>query len=111
VTSHKLLWIDAASTPSPGRSCHMPLDTIHSVQKRVQYGLNVMNPKVRLEVKVFVDRHSKLTNSKWATNSTTLTHGCVGISRRNNTAGQHAEQCAAAVSETSPHTNLCSTER
>jgi hypothetical protein len=50
----------------------MPLDTIHSAQKRVQYGLNVMNPKVRLEVKVFVDRHSKLTNSKWATNKVSV---------------------------------------
>lgn len=64
VTSHRLLWIDASATPSPGRSCHMPLDSIHSFQKRVQYSLNLMNPKVRVEVKLFVDRHFKVTNSK-----------------------------------------------
>jgi hypothetical protein len=64
VTSHRLLWIDAAATPGPGRSCHLPLDTIHSVQKRVQYTINLINPKVRLEVKVFVDRHFKVTPSE-----------------------------------------------
>jgi hypothetical protein len=42
----------------------MPLDSIHSVQKRVQYTINLMNPKVRLEVKLFVDRHFKIANSK-----------------------------------------------
>lgn len=66
VTSHRLLWIDAAATPSPGRSCHMPLDSIHTVHKRVQYSLNLMNPKVRLEVQLFVDRHFKPTNRKSA---------------------------------------------
>jgi hypothetical protein len=69
VTSHRLLWIDAAATPSPGRSCHMPLDSIHSVHKRVQYTINLMNPKVRLEVKLFVDRHFKIANSKCTQNS------------------------------------------
>jgi len=65
VTSHRLLWIDAAAaTPDPGRSCHLPLDTIACVTKRVQYGLNLMNPKVRLEVKLYVDRHYKVTNSE-----------------------------------------------
>lgn len=66
VTSHRLLWIDAAATPSPGRSCHMPLDSIQTVHKRVQYSLNLMNPKVRLEVQLFVDRHFKPTNRKTA---------------------------------------------
>lgn len=63
-TSHRLIWIDAAATPSPGRSCHLPVDSIHSTRKHVQYGLNLMNPKVRLEVKVFVDLASKPTGSK-----------------------------------------------
>lgn len=64
VTSHRLLWVDAVAAPASGRSCHLPLDTIHSVHKRTQFGLNVMNPKVRLEVKLFVDRNFKVANSK-----------------------------------------------
>eukprot|EP00878_Enallax_costatus_P031939 GHUV01035013.1.p1 GENE.GHUV01035013.1~~GHUV01035013.1.p1 ORF type:complete len:127 (+),score=22.33 GHUV01035013.1:231-611(+) len=64
-TSHRLIWIDAAATPNSGRSCHLPVDSIHSTRKHVQYGLNLISPKVRLEVKVFVDLGSKPTTSKY----------------------------------------------
>lgn len=42
----------------------MGLECIAGVSKRVQYTLNVMNPKVRLEVKLFVDRHFRATHSE-----------------------------------------------
>lgn len=48
ITSHRLLWIDAASAPAPGRSCCLPLSMVAGATKRVQYGLNIMAPKVRL---------------------------------------------------------------
>ncbi|WIA08844.1 hypothetical protein OEZ85_008265 [Tetradesmus obliquus] len=62
VTSHRVLWIDAGARPAPGRSCCLPLESIHSSSKRVQYGLNLMNPKVRLELKVYVDLRSQPCN-------------------------------------------------
>lgn len=65
-TSHRLIWIDAAATPQPGRSCYLPLESIHSTNKRVQYGLNLINPKVRLEVKVYVDLKSQPCNGTQA---------------------------------------------
>jgi hypothetical protein len=64
VTSHRVLWIDAGASPAPGRSCCLPLESIHSSSKRVQYGLNLMNPKVRLELKVYVDLRSQPCNSE-----------------------------------------------
>lgn len=66
MTSHRVLWIDAGARPAPGRSCCLPLESIHSSSKRVQYGLNLMNPKVRLELKVYVDLRSQPCNSERA---------------------------------------------
>jgi hypothetical protein len=83
----------------------MPLDSIHSVQKRVQYTINLMNPKVRLEVKLFVDRHFKIANSKCAQPAPTseccclLTHPSLLITQLHETAGALSINlvCAAIV--------------
>eukprot|EP00775_Hariotina_reticulata_P005632 gene5632-5871_t len=71
VTSQRLIWIDSAASPAAGRSCHLALDCIHSTRKHVQYGLNLMNPKVRLEVKVYVDLSAKPTNRPAGAGSST----------------------------------------
>jgi hypothetical protein len=69
VTTQRLLWIDASATPAAGRSCAVPLGGIQGVHKRVQYGLNVMKPKVRLEVKVLVDHTLRVAASECAAGS------------------------------------------
>lgn len=53
LTNHRLLWIDTAASPAPGRSCHLHLACVHAAHKRTQLGLPV---KVRmgLPVKVHV---------------------------------------------------------
>ncbi|GBF96332.1 hypothetical protein Rsub_09402 [Raphidocelis subcapitata] len=59
VTSHRLLWIDAASAPSPGRSCALHLAAVQSAVKRAQYGFNPLAPKVRLELRVHINAEAR----------------------------------------------------
>ncbi|KAI8473427.1 MAG: EAP30/Vps36 family-domain-containing protein [Monoraphidium minutum] len=59
VTSHRVIWIDAAAAPRPGRSCALPVGSLHAASKRIQYGLNIMAPKVRVELRVYVDADSR----------------------------------------------------
>ena len=55
VTSRRLLWLDAAAAPAPGRSFALPLAALAGAEKRTQRGLNPLAPpKVRLELRVTV---------------------------------------------------------
>ena len=50
LTTHNLVWIDAAASPQPGRSCLLPLHAIHSAALRASHML--AQAKLCLQVSV-----------------------------------------------------------
>lgn len=56
LTSHRLLWIDAAASPAAGLSCSLPLSTVHSWET-TKYSWAKKAPKLKLKVYEMADGH------------------------------------------------------
>ncbi|GMH38180.1 hypothetical protein BSKO_06064 [Bryopsis sp. KO-2023] len=50
LTSHRILWIDVAASPSPGLSCFVPLCAVHSGSISKSISAWVKTPKLKLQV-------------------------------------------------------------
>ena len=50
LTTHNLVWIDAATNPQPGRSCVLPLHAIKSIALRASHMLAQAKLCVQLSV-------------------------------------------------------------
>lgn len=65
------------ASPAPGRSCAVPLLSVVSATKRIGYGLNPMNPKVRLELRLYVDLCGKPSESELQPRAPAHPPGCL----------------------------------